>query len=99
MPQHYKLVEPVTLRGVPAGPYEAEYLEFVAGDIVEFVPEDDDWYWETAPGIVVVRKVDSSDRSSQELDFSSLEPVGPEQLTLFDLEGIHDYVHEGEDEE
>jgi hypothetical protein len=22
----------------------------------------------------------------------------PDQLTLFDLEGIHDYVHEGDDE-
>ncbi|AMS01047.1 hypothetical protein SEA_ARCHERNM_53 [Mycobacterium phage ArcherNM] len=25
--------------------------------------------------------------------------MDPEQLTLFDLEGIHDYVHEGDDEE
>ncbi|BBC43881.1 hypothetical protein [Mycobacterium phage GS4E] len=24
---------------------------------------------------------------------------GHEQYTLFDLEGIHDYVHEGDDEE
>ncbi|AIK67774.1 hypothetical protein PBI_EQUEMIOH13_59 [Mycobacterium phage Equemioh13] len=25
--------------------------------------------------------------------------MDPEQLTLFDLEDIHDYVHEGEDDE
>ncbi|QGJ87805.1 hypothetical protein SEA_BIANCATRI92_58 [Mycobacterium phage BiancaTri92] len=25
--------------------------------------------------------------------------MDPEQLTLFDLEDIHDYVHEGDDEE
>ncbi|WKW87271.1 hypothetical protein SEA_CHARGERPOWER_56 [Mycobacterium phage Chargerpower] len=25
--------------------------------------------------------------------------MDPDQLTLFDLEGIHDYVHEGQDDE
>lgn len=72
MTQHYRLTEPVTLRGEPAGPDKPNYLSFVEGDVVELVPEGDDWFWDTPEGIVVVRLVDAPDRASQELDVSSL---------------------------
>ena len=87
--QKYILVEPVTLRGEPAGPYEdeyddsREYLAYKAGDIVtKLTPEEQlSRAWETPEGIVVVEGTSTNEFGDewepdvQELDESSLRRV------------------------